>query len=68
MTVIMNDEANKIRQAAKNFVDRFGGEALERARLRAEQLRDAGNAGGTATWVKICDQIEGLFGDGAEKP
>jgi len=68
MTVIMNDEANKIRQAAKNFVDRFGGEALERAKLRAEQLRAAGNAGGYATWLRICDQVEDLIGDGVEKP
>lgn len=68
MTVIMNDEENKIRQAAKNFVDRFGGEALERAKLRAEQLRVVGNAGGYATWLQICDHVKELIEDSVEKP
>ncbi len=63
MTVAMNDEAEKIRRAARNFIDRFGREAPERAKRRADELRDAGNSGGYATWLRICDEVEDLIGD-----
>ena len=67
MTMAMNNEAEKIRRAARNFIDRFGKEAPERAKRRADELRDAGNSGGYATWLRICDELSDLIGDGADK-
>ncbi len=67
MTMAMNDEAEKIRRAALNFVDRFGRQAPERAKRRADELRDAGNSGGYETWRRIRDAVSDLVGDGADK-
>lgn len=64
----MNDDTEKIRRAARNFVDRFGREAPERAKRRADELRDAGNSGGYAMWLRICEEVDDLLGDDADKP
>ncbi len=56
----------KIPQAARNFVDRFGKNAPAEAKLRADELREAGNFEGHNTWMLIYEQVKRLVEDGTE--
>ena len=64
--IAMNDKAKKIRLAARNLVDKYGGEALERAKRRAEAMREAGYPTANATWLRICSEIDDLIEDDAD--
>jgi hypothetical protein len=44
-------------RTAKEMIEQYGGEALERARARAEKLREYGIAEGYEDWTRVADAI-----------
>ena len=56
----------KSAQAARNFVDRFGNDAPDEAKQRANELREVGNAEGHNTWMLIYEQVKRLVEYGSE--
>jgi len=59
-------ENEKIRIAAKNFVERFGSDAPAEAKRRAQEMHIFGKADGYATWMLIFEQVKFMVGDGAD--
>jgi hypothetical protein len=47
-------------RTAKEMIEQYGGEARERARARAEKLREYGIAEGFEDWMRIADAIAEL--------
>jgi len=48
---------NVIEQSVRQFVERYGDKAADQARLRAIELKSAGNEDGYATWMEIYTEI-----------
>ena len=48
----------RISVAAKNFIERFGGDAPAEAKKRVEELRHAGNVESAATWMQIYEEVK----------
>ncbi len=53
------DEA-EVWRTAKEMIEQYGGEAMARARARAEKLREYGIAGGYEDWMRVADAISEL--------
>jgi hypothetical protein len=47
-------------RTAKEMIEQYGGEARERARARAEKLREYGIADGYEEWMRVVDAIAEL--------
>jgi hypothetical protein len=57
-------------RTAKEMIEQYGGEARERARARAEKLREYGIADGYEEWIRVADaiaELERKAPDGNEK-
>jgi len=54
----MNDA--DVWRVAKEMIEQYGAEARERARARAEKLREYGIAGGYEEWMRVADAIADL--------
>ncbi len=53
------------RRAAEKFIERFGEGATREAKIRAAELRAAGDTEGHKNWMAIHDEIKSLL---KEKP
>ena len=49
------------RRAAKKFIERFGEDAAREAKIRAVELRAAGDTEGYKNWIAIHGEIESLL-------
>ncbi len=49
------------KRAAEKFIERFGEDAAREAKIRAAELRAAGDTEGYKNWMAIHDEIESLL-------
>lgn len=57
------NETQEIWRAAQKFIDRFGNDAVRQAKIRVQEMRDAGDAEGENVWVDIVTAIEDMRPD-----
>lgn len=60
MKLHMIDEIEN-RRAAEKFIERFGNDAAREAKIRAAELRAAGDAEGHKNWLVLHGEIECLL-------
>ncbi|MEQ8193621.1 MAG: hypothetical protein RIB59_03940 [Rhodospirillales bacterium] len=63
-----NESDRHVRNAADEFIARYGGEAAAQAARRAEELLAAGEQEGYWLWREICETITQLTGQNPDRP
>lgn len=53
-------ESQGIWRAAQKFIDRFGNDAVRQAKIRVQEMREAGDAEGELVWTDIVAAIKNI--------